>query len=1058
MAVSIVQTSEEGIVCSQAREALREGVRSQGGAVLLVPTFAQAIDAQRVLAQERGLAMSVSTTTPAAWVRDRWEVWGDGRALADDVVLSVLARSVLVDSTDEERGPVRLSVGMVRLLSRLVNRALPWLPLDADGRAIRPACAKAGLTETETRVVGLAGKLGVLLARRGYVGKAEAGVRLCQALAMGGASLPAVVACGFSHMERTDRELLRSLGEATPVSLVARADERASGASLRELVGQLGGVWDKPEVLPPQAHPHRDACLQELCGALFGDAAAGRRGGDAVELLHATGPVAEAELVARRVSELVGECAGDKVPCVAIAVADGEGARRELVPKLVARGLSVRQQWTRALGDVPAIQGFLSFARIVAQLVELDASWPEPANGLEGPVPQLGDMSWWPPRELVDFLLGDLSNMPAARAWQLDAQWRGNRLLTPKDVLATLQSERDTSVPVARATSELLRGRVGSAASKLLAPFVSLGNARERVQADEAMASMQAILRIAGTLHDLGVTADPAVEGALPLRELVRLCEWGVMGSSMVERAALGEGSAQVIVTDTRGAAALGPCAVESLVLCGCTAAEQPLQTGDDLLRSLLERLGVEPPDNPIAQMRATLAELVRVPRRHLVFERALTNADGGEAYPSVMLTEVLSALGVGPGEDPAGAGVSVRRHAETDLVANRDVSGMLPPVVADDPPAPAGKLSPTVRELVFVPQNGSLKLPGDRPVLSVSQVETYLDCPLKWFSLRRLRLGGVDAGHTGMEMGTFAHRVLEKTHGELLVRALGEGDEPLGEAQIRELGEGSLTTSVPGSRVDATSLELARSTLELEFDLHQQHMYMVRKPRPSQQLLVAHNSMERAQEERLKQDLLSTLEYETRILQGFEPRLFEWSFGRGDELVEYAGAYFTGTVDRIDVSTHGTAVIIDYKHKSPVGFATEYDALQPGVLEGVRLPNRVQSLIYAQVVRRAFEGRLRLVGTVYLSTKSPHALAGAADENVADLLFGNLRAARIPSVCVPRTAQGESGMEDLLDRTEELVAEQVERMLAGNVEARPRDWHSCDFCPVAQCERRLMR
>ena len=34
----------------------------------------------------------------------------------------------------------------------------------------------------------------------------------------------------------------------------------------------------------------------------------------------------------------------------------------------------------------------------------------------------------------------------------------------------------------------------------------------------------------------------------------------------------------------------------------------------------------------------------------------------------------------------------------------------------------------------------------------------------------------GIDAGHGGMEMGTFAHRVLEVTHRELLLRALEAG------------------------------------------------------------------------------------------------------------------------------------------------------------------------------------------------------------------------------------------------------------------------------------------
>jgi hypothetical protein len=215
----------------------------------------------------------------------------------------------------------------------------------------------------------------------------------------------------------------------------------------------------------------------------------------------------------------------------------------------------------------------------------------------------------------------------------------------------------------------------------------------------------------------------------------------------------------------------------------------------------------------------------------------------------------------------------------------------------------------------------------------------------------------------------------------------------------------------------------------------------------------VAHDSFDRAQEELLRKDLLSALAYQSGVLQGFEPRLFEWSFGR-HELVEYAGAYFTGTVDRIDVSPHGTAVIIDYKNKSTAGFATEYDALQEGVVDGARLPNRVQSLIYAQVVRRAFEGRLRLVGSVYLSTQAPHALAGVTTASVSERVFGReLRQPRADRVCV--SEGGDSSMDELLDQTEELITAEVKKMLAGDVEARPRDAKSCEFCPVMQCEKR---
>jgi len=305
--------------------------------------------------------------------------------------------------------------------------------------------------------------------------------------------------------------------------------------------------------------------------------------------------------------------------------------------------------------------------------------------------------------------------------------------------------------------------------------------------------------------------------------------------------------------------------------------------------------------------------------------------------------------------------------------------------------------------------------------------------------------------------MGTFAHRVLEVTHRELLTRALAreEGDA----AELMRALELDPARHVAGSRVDADNLDVAREVLDHEFDLHLEHTYRERSPRPAQQLLVAHNSFQVAQQQRLRQDLHSVLDYQTKVMSGFEPRFFEWGFGRGEMQVSYAGARFMGTVDRIDVSPHGLALIIDYKHKSPAGFPAEYDAQPQAVLDEGVLPRRVQSLIYAQIVRRAFGDALKVAGSVYLSTKSPHALAGVADENVVDLVFGKrLLAKREEAVSVRAAEGGGSGMEDLLDATEDLIAGTVREMLSGDVSARPRDAHSCDFCPVMQCERRVAR
>ena len=1067
MALTIVRTHNERLINSAVKQTLRRALDSSGSAVLLVPSFSQAAEAQRALATVDGLTLGITTTTPSAWVRSQWELWGDGRSLANGAVLSILAYEAIRGAAPDERGPLAPLPGTVEVLAKLVGRSLPWLPFRSPGLD-EEACAQAGLADAETRLVRLAASVAGMLQEHGYVSASEASALLPNTLLQAHVLPPHIVVAGFSWLERTERELVCALARITDVSFFAHLPEGPAAKQVTHLIELLNDGVDEVRHVVDAANdaPLHANDLQELLDVLFSENTLPTTRNTPIELLLPAGPVAEAELIASRIATLAAESTSTENPIV-VVVPDVARAWRELAPKLEARGVAAQLMWTQPMTENFHAQAFISFVSKVAQLSELAASWPEPIQGLEGPVPQLGDMKWWPPRELIDFLFEDMAHMEPRNVWKLDGLWRGNRLLTPERVLEMLKSEKLTSPPVARATLEILRGRLGSAAAKLLAPYVSTVNTGNAA-ADESRAVLQAMLQLTRTLRELGVSYDPHHPEERPLSEVCSLLAWAAGGKQIVSRLGVGasQSDSRVLITTADQAAQLPVGSAHSLVVCGLTSVEQPLEGKEDVLHAMLELLGVEPKADSLAKARTEFRKLLGIAREQLVLERALADAEGAPTYPSVMLSELLGAYGVSASTPPAKLPFAHESRSERDLLQNLNYDGNASQRVATVTPAPAGKLTSASRNLVFVPQAGKEALPNGLPVLSASQIETYLDCPYKWFSLRRLRLGSLDAGHTGLEMGSFAHRVLEVTHTELLARALEQEQRALGtqppvqdeanrEALLAELAANPCR-HIPGSRIDATTLEAAKAALELEFDLHREHMYLERNPRASQQLLVAHDSAERAQEQQLREDLLSSLKYQTGILEGFEPRFFEWDFGRHGELVPYAGAYITGTADRIDVSQHGTAVIIDYKHKSPNGFAAEYDALQDGVLDGAKLPTRVQSLIYGQVVRRAFEGNLRIVGSVYLSTKAPHALAGVADANVADLVFGPKSSRRLPYRSVPSNESGEPGMNDLLDRTEELIAEQVQQMLAGNVEARPRDRRSCDFCPVMQCERRV--
>lgn len=1088
MALRIIETADERLVTGEVTRALRDALGARGAAVLLVPSFAQALDAQRMLAAAGGLSLGVTVTTPAAWACERWEVWGDGRRPVDDAARSALCARLLAEAASSgEKDAPRPSAGAAALLADLARAGLPWM---------RCAEAPEGVTLAEARVVSLLEPYARRLGELGLAETAEIMAALPDALDAAGADVPPLVWAGFSRLGRAERELCCALARAREVTLVAPAGEGPAHAEVRALLGALvalaervGAPAERVTADPAPSRARRAPELARVLSTLFVGGGRVEPTG-AVRLLLPAGPSAAPELVARAVRGLADEGARD----VVVVAPDAPRAFDELAPRLVARGLTVRGELTVPFSSLGAGRAFLGYVTAVARLAELDATWPPAVPVPDAPRAgtvrvSLGDMSWWPPRELSDFLMSDVSGLSPDAARRLDAEWRGNRLLTPAAVLEQLRSERRVSAEVAAATRELLRGRLGSAASKLLAPYAR-GERPGAPEGPDAVAALSAVLGVSRSLRELGLTADPDAPGRVSLAELVGVAR-GVLartGVTLRPEYAVPGAPCAVRLMAPAAAARLAPASADALVLLGQTSAESDAGAPDDALTALLDLYGVEARPSPMDAARARFAALVRVPRRALVVERSLFGADGKECYPSVMLTELLACYGLGADEKPAslaealGSG-RVLSRSETDVSENASRAGAPARRDASEVPAPAGRIDASERALVSPPPEG---VDDARPLLSASQIETYLDCPYKWFSLRRLRLRDADAGFTGAEEGTFAHRVLEVTRRELLARAVerAEGTRALADARAqapdalqdpayRDLADRLAVRAaqdpaarLPGSALDsAEALETARAVLGEEFDAHLLHQHQLVRGKPLPQALVAHSARQEGQVARLRRDLSTLLEYESEALVGFEPRLFEWRFGSGGDAVEYAGARLTGTVDRVDVDAHGQAVVIDYKHKAAARFAAEYDAFPKEGADGgdLALPRHVQSLIYAQVIRRAFPD-LAVRAAVYLCTKGTHEIAGAVDEELIERVGGSHAptSRRVPRLAVPRGAtfgrEGEKGMDALLDACEEAVAESVARMLDGDIEARPRDAAACDYCPVLNCERRLRK
>lgn len=1032
MSLQILASDNPRILTPELVELLRAACAGERPAVLLVPSSSQALEAARSLAAYPELSLGIACTTPAAWVRERWEVWGDGRALADSQARVALSYHLAVQEAREAQDGLSHTPGMALSLSRLVREALAWLP----------AHAVTGLSAREQEVVDLALRYGAALHGRGLIEPCEAMAALPRIFAEQGVSLPEIVAAGFSDAPFATIGLLADLAGLCPVHVSVCEDGRPQTELARGFIAalvraaQARGIAVEEIRTAQGAPPPVSDELALLGQALFraGEAGIARLAATgAVRRAHATGPFAEPELIVREVGRLVEAGARSVVICAP----DAGAAWDSLSARLAARGLFVQGADERPVRLTSACRAFLSFAEGICELAEAARQW-ESGDGQELP-----PMSWWPPRAIIDFLLSSLSGVPEQAAWSLDKRVRGNRALSPREVLSLLQREGTTSHACARATRLIIEGRIGSAAHLLARSRIEAGAdpASDDVRILELIAQMQA------SAARLGIAAGT---GGLPVSKLAELLGFMCEKLSLSRDLCLGTGAepAAVRICSRAEAAHLAPASIDAIVFTQLTSAEWPLRQKDDALANLLGKLGLAAPPDPLALARHRFARSLAAARRSAVLEMSIHDRDAKPTYPAVVLAELLAVYAEGA-EPPISVGTEDRPAAKLSASGASPLQTAVLELSGED--------CIHDRSMLVLPRPDS----GESPRLSLSatQIETYLDCPRKWFTQNRIKVDDIDADFTNMQKGSFAHVVLERTHGELLHRAavaqglLAEG-EPLG-----ELG----APYVAGARISASNLDEATRLLDAVFDEHlaAQRGKALRK---ESQSLVPHTASEQYQIELLRRDLHATLAFEHEHLAGFEPRYFELRFGRGEGMrtVDYAGAELVGTIDRIDVDERGEAIVIDYKHKSAPSVVSDYNVFPkegPGEgfrLEDLGLPRHIQTLAYAQIIRR-IHPELKIVGALYLSTRGAtsdrHALAGLATEGALARVLGE-DAARVwgGAMCPPPGTD----LHGLLDATEKLVAAALERLADARIEADPRDAESCRFCPVLRCERRL--
>lgn len=974
--------------------------------------------------------MGVTVAAFGAWVRDLWELYGDGRTFVSRLEREALlcaacegpAEGDCVDPVSGKRAQLDGASGRCEL---------------AEGRIDDDACALVG--NGETGALGLDRVAAACVAAGVGLPAFDAAVQDAQQGVPAGAGALEGVSCAevpvlqmiVGYLDR-----LAQLGMIEPGQALALLPELLPQRPLRVLLedaapltpgqeaffsacpwmdvevraasGSQGPVRAPEGVRVRFAFPSGQYAWPALLADIVRDALGTVADRGAVPAA-AAGPAAgddgassceDASGSANGYRD--GRSAGAQAAAVVVAAKDPAALFGRVAPALVRQGHVVALRGRRRFMDT-------SFGRAICSLRRfLDDGQAGGASHIEG----YGDIAAtdverWNRADLADWALSPFSGMTKKAAFKLDADMRADRTAQRSNLCARLRADN----PMFAAMERLALQLDDQAAAELEAAVRRMTNRSEAWRAEQ-LAALRALQRAAGAAKLAGLGADAAFDQVQRLKVNVSriVAPRGCDGAAF--------GAPDVLVTDQNTAASLGSGSCEVCVVADLTSGAYPAADPEDASRVLLEHLGVKRADSALARMRRVFFALEHAATDQLILERCLNDSSADPTYPCVVLEEFVDCYRDDPTatEDidnpyslPERLQDGMLLRGEDALCSNDALSDVPAPETARIEPPLTGAVSAEARSLVVLPrvlQGGQVL---DEPCLSPSQIESYLECPYKWFAQRRLRLDDLDEGFGPLEMGDFAHNALHSFYKHM--------SEDLGEAKVTP--------------------QLLPQARELMADVLARHKALQPHLRQSENRSIPTSQVEHRELAELERKLMDYLDFEAELLPTFAPKYLEYDVACGGA-VDYAGHKLLGTADRIDVDGEGRCAIIDYKGSISGSYAL-------GVREEGRL-GKVQALIYAQVVRRTLG--LEPVGALYVCYGRRKMISGAYDGRV-------IENAHLPNMRHKDCMCADRPFSDVLDETEEAVAAALERMLAGDIRPRPETPEACKWCPVSSCPER---